>query len=135
MPHCSYKHKKLPYSHGFIPDLEIAKGETSANKNKRLYYSHLLPSQIHSQFVIGTNTQRVLASSSLSGLNSIGTSYTCTTKVKFKRNNQQAITEITSSANNASLDNCFGDLDLIATQVMHSDVLISCSNGLVSVLE
>lgn len=127
--------KKLPYSHGFIPDLEIAKGETSANKNKRLYYSHLLPSQIHSQFVIGTNTQRVLASSSLSGLNSIGTSYTCTTKVKFKRNNQQAITEITSSANNASLDNCFGDLDLIATQVMHSDVLISVSNGLVNVLE
>ncbi len=127
--------QKLPYSHGFIPDLEIAKGGSSGNKDKRLFYAHLLPSQVHSQFVIGTNTQRVLASSSLSGLNSIGTSYTCTTKVKFKRNNQQAITEVTSSANNASLDNCWGDEDLIATQIMHSDVLISVSNGLVSVLE
>lgn len=127
--------KKLPYSHGFIPDLAIANATTSANKDERLFYAHLLPSQVHSQFVVGTNTQRVLASSSLSGLNSIGTSYTCTTKVKFKRYNQQAMTDVTSSANNPSLDNCWGDNDLIATQIMHSDVLLSVSNGLVSVLE
>ena len=95
----------------------------------------MLPSQVHSQFVVGTNTQRVLASSSLSGLNSIGTSYTCTTKVKFKRYNQQSMDDVTASANNSSLDNCWGDNDLIATQIMHSDVLISVSNGLVSVLE
>jgi hypothetical protein len=122
---------KLGMSHGFIPDMFLARATTGANLTKKLLNAHALPAQCHSNFVIGTNTQRVLASSSLSGLNSIGTSYTCTTKVKLKRFNNNA----DGSANNASLDNCFGNLDLIACQIMHSDVLISVSNGLVNVLE
>lgn len=126
---------KLPYTHGFIPDLKIARATTGADKETKYFNAHLLPAQAHSDFVIGCNTQRVLASSSLSGLNSIGTSYTCTTKVKFKRFNPSAITDLSSSANSASLDACWGDIDMIATQIMHSDVLLRVSNGLVSVLE
>ena len=127
--------KKLPYSHGFIPDLKMARATSGTDEAKKFLNAHLLPAQAHSNFVIGTNTQRVLASSSLSGLNSIGTSYTCTTKVKFKRFNPADVTDSSSSANNSSLDNCWGDIDLIACQIMHSDVLLSVSNGLCSVLE
>jgi len=127
--------KKLPYSHGYIPNIKMARATSGSDEAKKFLNAHLLPSQAHSNFVIGTNTQRVLASSSLSGLNSIGTSYTCTTKVKFKRFNPADVTDSSSSANNGSLDNCFGDLDLIATQIMHSDILVSISNGLCSVLE
>lgn len=126
---------KLSYTHGFVPDIKIARATTGTDKTKKYFYAHLLPAQAHSDFVIGCNTQRVLASSSLSGLNSIGTSYTCTTKVKFKRFNPSAITDLSSSANSSSLDACWGDLDMIATQIMHSDVLLRVSNGLVSVLE
>lgn len=127
--------KKLPYSHGFIPDLKIARATSGTDEAKKFLNAHLLPSQAHSNFVIGTNCQRVLASSSLSGLNSIGTSYTCTTKVKFKRLNAAGTADASSSANNSSLDNCWGDIDMLATQIFHSDVLINVSNGLVSVLE
>jgi len=122
---------KLGYTHGFIPDLFLARATTGNDLEKKLLNAHNLPAQCHSNFVIGTNTQRVLASSSLSGLNSIGTSYTCTTKVKFKRFNQND----GGSANNSSLDNCWGNIDMIATQIMHSDVLLNVANGLCSVLE
>ncbi len=126
---------KTPMTHGQIPDLKIARATSGADKLKKYMNAHRLPAQAHSSFIIGCNTQRVLSNNSLSGLNSIGTSYTCTTKLKLKRFNPDAITNLNSSANSSSIDACFGDVDLMATSIMHSDILVKIGNGLVSVLE
>jgi len=129
---------KLPMTHGQIPDLKAARATTSSSsteKDLKYMNAHRLPAQAHSSFIIGCNTQRILGNNSMSGLNSIGTSYTLTTKIKLKRFNPDAITNLNSSANSSSIDACFGDVDLMATSIMHSDILVKIGNGLVSVLE
>jgi len=130
---------KRAWSHGFIPNLKIAKKTGALTDDeviRKLISTHRLPSQAHSDFMLAENTQRVLNQNSLSGLNTLGSSYQITQKIKFKKFEDASVDgNVLSSANNASLDNCWGNTNINATMLAHYDVLVSCAEGMVSVLE
>lgn len=123
--------KESQYS-GLCPSLQLAR---SAGTNK-LMQSYLLPTQCHSNFMLGTNCQRVLGANSLSGINTLGQGYSITTNLKLKPfNDTSRETDLNSNGLNKSLDSCWGDAPIIATQIYHSDILLNISNGAVQVLE
>ncbi len=130
---------KRAWSHGFIPNLKIAKKTgllTNDEVIRKLFSTHRLPSQAHSDFMLAENTQRILNQNSLSGLNTLGSSYQITQKIKFKKFEDASVDgNVLSSANNSSLDNCWGNTNINATMLAHYDVLVSVAQGMVSVLE
>jgi hypothetical protein len=130
---------KRAWSHGYIPDLQCIKktGALSDNQviRKILNTSHL-QSQAHSDFMLAENLQRVLNTNSLSGLNTLASAFQISQVIKFKKFEDADVTSNSlSSANNASLDNCYGNTAVTAQQIHHFDCLLSVAQGMVSVLE
>lgn len=130
---------KRAWSHGYIPDLQCIKktGALSDNQviRKILNTSHL-QSQAHSDFMLAENLQRVLNTNSLSGLNTLASAFQISQVIKFKKFEDADVTSNSlSSANNASLDNCYGNTAVTAQQIHHYDCLLSVAQGMVSVLE
>lgn len=135
-------YKQAMYS-GMVPDLATARtsgGFTAtgadAGLKEKLIQAHQIPSQAHSSFVIGFNTQRVLTPYSLSGLNTIGQSFTVNTRIRLKPYaDALQNSNVLASVNNTSLDSCWGDTNISCTQIFHSDnQLIVAQNG-VTVVE
>lgn len=123
---------KTSYASGLTPCLELARS-SGVDKFRQ---SALLPTQAHSNFLIGTNCQKVLASNSLSGLNTLGSGYSITSNIKLKPyNDTNPDNDINSNVSNKSLDACWGDAKICFTQIYHSDVLLSVANGMVQILE